>query len=226
MPDHLHSFHRAAAAKSGGIASMPIYATIESTLIELKAHGRLLDFGAGKGQFTRRLHASGRFSSVDAIDILDRPIDLPSPIVWQTSDLNSPSAYADCSFDVIVASEVIEHLENPRAVVREWKRLLKPKGLVVMSTPNNENIRSFISLWFRGNFWAFSDSSYPAHITALTRQDISRVFLEAGLRVLGFWFTDNGHVPGITRYTWQQLSFGFLRGLRFSDNVVAAARKA
>lgn len=44
--------------------------------------------------------------------------------------------YADGSFDLIVAFEVIEHLKNYRALLSEARRLLAPNGQLVVSTPN------------------------------------------------------------------------------------------
>ena len=100
--------------------------------------------------------------------------------------------FNDGSWDVIVSAEVIEHLENPRATVREWARLLKPGGLLVFSTPNNESLRSIMSLIFRGHYADFSDSSYPAHITPLLRKDIERIMQEARCGSTKVYFTNNG----------------------------------
>jgi len=72
---------------------------------------------------------------------------------------------------------------------------------------------------------AFSDSCYPAHITALDRKDLARICSEAGFDVPQFYFTDNGGLPAYPSMTWQSFSFGLLRGLRFSDNIIAMAKK-
>ena len=50
------------------------------------------------------------------------------------------SVYKDKSFDVVTATEVIEHLENPRLFLRDINRVLKPGGLCVLSTPNILNL--------------------------------------------------------------------------------------
>ena len=39
---------------------------------------------------------------------------------------------ADGSFDAIISTEVIEHLENPRAVFREFARLVRPGGRLLL----------------------------------------------------------------------------------------------
>jgi 2-polyprenyl-3-methyl-5-hydroxy-6-metoxy-1,4-benzoquinol methylase len=84
------------------------------------------------------------------------------------------------TFDLVVSIETIEHLENPRAVMREWRRLLKPGGRLIFTMPNNENIRSILTLLVKGHFQQFTDACYPAHICALLSKDVQRITREAG----------------------------------------------
>jgi 2-polyprenyl-3-methyl-5-hydroxy-6-metoxy-1,4-benzoquinol methylase len=162
---------------------------------------------------------------VTGADLYARATDLPIAIKWIQGDLNEPLSLPPCSFDLVVGAEVIEHLENPRAVCRELHRLLRPEGHVLLSTPNNESWRSLAALVVRGHFVAFGDTSYPAHITALTRLDLERVLKEAGFQQISFAFTDSGGLPGLPSRTWQGLLGARARGLRFSDNVIVTARK-
>ncbi len=213
-----------AARLSGGISNDAIYDAFLNVLKELKLTGDVLDFGAGTGALMKRLAESFSFRSVTGIDILPSP-QLPAGISWISADLNDQVPLNDQSYDVITSSEVIEHLENPRAIIREWFRLLRPSGHLVFSTPNNESIRSLIALFFRGHFAGFGEASYPAHITALLRKDIERILSETGFQLDKFRFTNRGGLPGKPDKTWQMLSMGMLRGLRFSDNIIVVARK-
>jgi 2-polyprenyl-3-methyl-5-hydroxy-6-metoxy-1,4-benzoquinol methylase len=222
-PHALETSRQQASAASGGISSEAIYAAILRTLDEFNATGSALDFGAGTGSLTRRLQQTGRFQRVSAADLMNRPPDLS--VDWVRADLNNPLSIPDASFDNIIAAEVIEHLENPRAMARELFRLLTPGGLAVVSTPNNESWRSLLSLWMRGHHVAFLDGSYPAHITALVRKDLDRIMTEAGFDAPAFRFTDHGGIPAMPTTSWQALSGGLLRGLRFSDNLIAVVRK-
>jgi 2-polyprenyl-3-methyl-5-hydroxy-6-metoxy-1,4-benzoquinol methylase len=218
--------HRAKAAElSGGISSDAIYHAIERVIIERGLSGRILDYGAGVGRLTRRLLALQRFEKVAAADFMPGPDDLVGVVEWINQDLNMPMPSHDGAFEVVVAAEVIEHLENPRFTAREIFRILRPGGTAIITTPNNESWRSVMALLVRGHFVAFSETNYPAHITALLRKDSSRVLKEAGFSEPEFYFTDEGGLPGRPAVTWQQVSFGLLRGLRFSDNVLAVARK-
>jgi 2-polyprenyl-3-methyl-5-hydroxy-6-metoxy-1,4-benzoquinol methylase len=223
-PD-LRASRLVASEQSMGISEEAIYAVIERRLQELPADGDALDFGAGTGQLTRRLLDSGRFRSVTAADLFPRAGGLPADVSWVQTDLNDRLPLVEASFDLVVAAEVIEHLENPRAICREIFRLLRPGGRVVISTPNNESWRAIVALVVRGHFVAFGPTSYPAHITALTRVDLERALAEAGFREPAFAFTDSGGIPGLPSRSWQSILGRHARGLRFSDNVVVTARK-
>jgi 2-polyprenyl-3-methyl-5-hydroxy-6-metoxy-1,4-benzoquinol methylase len=229
VPDDQQDLHQRrvdASAQSRGISADPIYVAIERRLEDLGAAGDLLDFGAGTGGLTSRLRASGRFRSITGADLFARADTMPADVAWLEVDLNGRLPVADGSFDVIVAAEVIEHLENPRAICRELFRLLRPGGHVLLTTPNNESWRSLVALVFRGHFVAFGDSSYPAHITALVRQDLDRALAEAGFGPRSFAFTNVGGIPGLPARTWQSFLGPRAGGLRFSDNVLVNARKA
>jgi 2-polyprenyl-3-methyl-5-hydroxy-6-metoxy-1,4-benzoquinol methylase len=218
--------HRVRAAEcSGGISSNSIYAMIERVALARNLRGRVLDYGAGVGHLTRRLLALERFDAVAAADIMPAPTDLSPAVEWIEQDLNAPLPNHENVFDVVVAAEVIEHLENPRFMIREIFRLLRPGGVALITTPNNESWRSLLALLIRGNYAGFGELSYPAHITPLLRRDFTRACREAGFLNPQFYFSNEGGIPGKPVFTWQQASFGLLKGMRFSDNFMAVASK-
>jgi 2-polyprenyl-3-methyl-5-hydroxy-6-metoxy-1,4-benzoquinol methylase len=198
--EQLEEHRMRSAAASGGRSGQPVHAAV---LREIAGHGggAVLDFGAGVGELTRRLLQMRRFE-VTGTDILGRPPGLPTSAGWLRQDLNEPLALKDGSFDLVVAVEVIEHLENPRAVAREWFRILRPAGELIVSTPNNESWRALLALLCRGHFVAFLDSCYPAHITALVREDLQRILAEAGFADITFRFTDLRQWSGEIRRFW------------------------
>jgi len=214
-----------ASVASNGVSGEPIYTAFEQVLKQFDLKGDILDFGAGTGYLTRQLQALGRFTSLTAIDMMPRPVSIDESVNWLSWDLNEAIDIPDRTFDVIVSAEVIEHLENPRAVAREWFRLLRPGGTLIFSTPNNESWRSLFALLLQGHFVAFSDSCYPAHITALLRKDIERILTEAGFSVPNFVFSNVGGIPKFPTLHWQTVSGGLLKGVRYSDNVLAIAKR-
>lgn len=213
-----------AIVQSLGLSGDDIYETGLELLVNLAPGGSILDFGCGRGRFLSMLSFLN-FSEVAGADLMDRPLELPPTYRWVQADLNHQLNLESESFDVIVAIEVIEHLENPRSVVRELRRLLKPGGHLIMSTPNNESFRALLSLIIKGHFVSFLEKDYPAHITALTALDIKRICNESHFEKTHFHYIKKGLVPGLKGLTWQQISFGFLQGKRFSDNIFAVTRK-
>lgn len=110
-----------------------------------------LDIGAGRGSLITKVKSKLSVES-SVCDYTDTLMLLPDQKV-DIANLNNDSLpYPDASFDVVTATEVIEHLEDFRRVVREIHRVLKPGGVCILSTPNILNLNSRLRfLWF--GFW-------------------------------------------------------------------------
>jgi 2-polyprenyl-3-methyl-5-hydroxy-6-metoxy-1,4-benzoquinol methylase len=226
MQDELYSRRLTAARATKGTSSSVIYQMLlgaASSAIEPGAE--LLEFGAGTGSLIKMLRAFGFHGRLTGADILPRPEFLDRDSSWIEGDLNEPLPLAAGSFDAIISTEVIEHLENPRATFREFRRLLRPAGALLLTTPNQESVRSLLSLLLRGHHVAFLDGSYPAHITPLLRSDLVRLCGENGFEPPRFRYTNAGGVPGAPYISWQQLSAGALKGRWFSDNLAMISRR-
>lgn len=225
MSLELHEKRFAAALASCGISSQPIYQMTMGLLRDHGIHGDLLEFGAGTGNLLKQLLACGTYTSLTGADILPRPDDLAADVNWIPADLNHKVPVSDETYDVIVSTEVIEHLENPRAVFREFHRLLRPNGILIVTTPNQESLRSLAGLLFGKHFVAFHDTCYPAHITALLHADFERICLESSFEAPRFFYTNSGGIPKLPSIHWQKVSFGMLKGKWFSDNVAVVTKK-
>ena len=223
MPESLTEFRLRAARCSGGTSSDNIKRLVLRMLREHRIEGRVLDFGAGTGAL---INLIGGLDGIElhGADILPRPADIPTHVEWHQGDLNDNLERFSGYFDAVICSEVIEHLENPRATFRNINELLKHRGKLLLTTPNQENIRSYLNLIFRGHFAQFRGPDYPAHITALLRLDLVRICAETGFSEPQFLYTDDGWMP-ITRTTWQKFSFNLLGGRLFSDNLGMAVIK-
>ena len=116
------------------------------------AHGKKfaqhLDVGAGRGQLIELIRS--RFASESrACDYTDALMKLPGQRVDVANLNHEPLPYPDASFDLLTATEVIEHLEHYRETLREFSRVLKPGGLCILTTPNVLNLNSRLrTLWF------------------------------------------------------------------------------
>ena len=217
-----------AAEASGGVSSSIIYDTVLATAAAIDPDpATILDYGSGTGQLIPLLAARFPNAQLHAADIMARPPALPSSVMWHQGDLNSQLSAADGSFEMILAVEVIEHLENPRHMLREVARLLARGGVALLSTPNTGSYRSLITLAARGHHAQFDDINYPAHITPIGAVDFERMGDEAGLDLVEIFYTNDGCIPKLLSRRWQQLPVigPRLRGRRFSDNFGAVFRK-
>ncbi|MCE9531239.1 MAG: methyltransferase domain-containing protein [Planctomycetes bacterium] len=220
----LNEHRRRASELSGGTSPSYVKALVLKLLKHAQFQGSILDYAAGKGELLQLLAQDHACSNLMGMDLFERPSELPEEIGWIKQDLNE-APLCERTFDAVVCSEVIEHLENPRHVFRSLAHMLKPNGLLILTMPNQESLRSYMGLLFRGHFTHFLGDCYPAHITALLRLDLVRICAESGFSRPDFYFTNHGNLPKFTGVSWQKVSFGLLRGRLFSENVGMVARK-
>lgn len=125
--------------------------------------GRLLDFGGGIGRTALAAHAAG-FQAVVLEDshkaVNDGQTHHPE-IEWLESK-TIPDTIADGSLDVITLFHVLEHLTEPRSVLTQLHRKLRPGGLLVIEVPNwGSHLRRL-----RGLRWQFVLDHHVNHFTA------------------------------------------------------------
>jgi SAM-dependent methyltransferase len=102
---------------------------------------RVLDAGCGIGYGSELLRRAGA-SDVVALDISEAALELAKSIVsagvtCELGDVGSLS-HDDDSFDVIVCFDVIEQVDDLERVLDELARVLRPGGLLLISTPNRD----------------------------------------------------------------------------------------
>lgn len=154
--------------------------------------GVLVDVGCGTGQLCRYLEQKfSRYIGVDAVGY----VEMPPEIDFFCHDLdNGEIPLPSATGDVVVAVETIEHLENPRAFVRELVRLVRPAGWLLVTTPNQLSFLSLLTLILKRQFNAFQDSHYPAHLTALLEVDLRRIAGECGLQDVRIEYSRQGRI--------------------------------
>jgi len=118
-------------------------------LLSVSPGERVLDIGCGDARDILMLANSG--AEIVGLDIspgmvqvarqeLDRNcINNVTLIVGDASNLDFPDSY----FDKILCSEVIEHIPEIRKSLMEMRRVLKPGGTLVLSTPNRASLYGF-----------------------------------------------------------------------------------
>lgn len=209
------------ARLSEGSSHPAIYAAVAAALGAMhRGGGTLVDVGCGTGALWQVLRpAFGRYVGVDLVKYDGFPLDAE----FVTGNLDDgPLPLADDYADVVASVETIEHLENPRAFMRQLARVVKPGGVVIVSTPNQLSLLSKLTLVVKNQFNAFQEAPglYPAHLTALLEIDLLRIARECGLAEPTIRYTNSGRIP-FTPISWPR----WLRGRPFSDNVILIARK-
>ena len=114
----------------------------------------VLDVGCGTGGLARVIAENG-YSRLSGCDWLaeEKVEHAPTGFAYRQVDLNRDglAGYADASFDAVVCSDVVEHLENPAAALREIARVLRPGGAALVSLPNAFNALERLYWLTRGN---------------------------------------------------------------------------
>jgi len=182
--------------------------TLEGALANLKTNypnisGSHLDIGSGTGNLIRRIRMQYDLTS-SACDYTDEFMELDD-IKVDIVDLNDGTLpYPDNSFDLVTFTEVAEHLENYRAIVREIHRVLKPGGVIVITTPNILNMKSRMRFLTNG-FWSMfgplhvgetAIESTGGHITPIAYPYLAHALMSAGFGMPGISF-DKIQFPSI-----------------------------
>ncbi len=213
----------ARARLSRGISDTAIYQMVRQAirLRRPERGGVLIDVGCGAGGLWSVLSdCFSRYIGVDAV----RYDGFPETRQFFLAELNTARiGLGDGAADVVASVETIEHLENPRALMRELVRLAKPGGWIVVTTPNQLTWANLFCLACKGQFQQFQEGGvggYPTHISALLEIDLVRMARENSLSDIAIVYSNQGRIP-YTAARWP----AFCRGRRFSDNLALIARK-
>jgi SAM-dependent methyltransferase len=134
------------------------------------SRARLLDIGCGTGGMSFVLSRYGQAIALDRSPSSfseghDRPY---THRIVAAAD--RPLPFADATFDVICALDILEHLADDDAAVRELTRVLKPGGTLIAFVP------AFEILWGEND-------EYSHHLRRYRKGDLARCLSQAGLAV-------------------------------------------
>lgn len=194
-----------------------------------KTGAQIADLCAGEGAFSLRLLLAGY--SVVAADIKGEEFSAPE-IPFFAVDLQEPfSEKLGCGlYDCVVALEGMEHLENPWAFLRECRRLVTPKGILVLSTPNVECVLSRLVFLLSGGLLTFDRTMTNAsHITPIFSWVLSHALERAGFRLVETVFASAGWAAHHNWKFWlaskaQWFVYPFARGAAVGEIRLGVAR--
>jgi SAM-dependent methyltransferase len=159
----------------------------------LRAGSRLLEIGCGAGNLLLQATVPGSYPV--ALDLSMQALTFVRSRLEETeSGPEAPSGFActqaiseslpfpEDTFDCILLSEVIEHLETPQISIREARRVLCPGGRLLITTPN---YRSFwpVMEWTVDRLNMAPKMAGEQHISRFHPSSLKQMLVETGLRL-------------------------------------------
>lgn len=179
-------------------------------------NAEVLDIASGSGAMTLRLIEQG--AKVNAVDIVEENFRVKDQkCTFHNLNLNDDfSANFENQFDIIVALEIIEHINNSRHFIKNCEKLLKPGGILVLSTPNIGSDLALAEFICKGTFPYFNDDYYHhgGHINPVTEWQLKLLLGDHNLNVK---YQESFGKPVVTFKAWPKLYLAY--------KVVAALRK-
>lgn len=131
-------------------------------LIQRLPRGRLLETGCGSGALLSELCELGFECS--GLETSPAARELAAWLLRGHPEarlLAEPTALSRGAFDVVVALEVLEHIEDDRAALRAWRGWLRAGGVLLLSVPARPDLWSASDVWV-GHFRRYDRRSLAA----------------------------------------------------------------
>jgi methionine biosynthesis protein MetW len=146
---------------------------------------KILDIGCGNGDLARML--TDKEIEVYGIDISSKAVSKTKKFMtkFYELDLNEDNLpFKNQTLDIVIASEIIEHLFAPEKLLKEIHRVLKKGGLAVITTPNFlywGNRLKFLEGWFDYEKTGIFDES---HVHFFTYSSLKKEIKNSGFKII------------------------------------------
>jgi 2-polyprenyl-3-methyl-5-hydroxy-6-metoxy-1,4-benzoquinol methylase len=144
-----------------------------SLVNSLQKKGKLLDIGAGTGDFL--LTAKNDGWNVIGVEPSEKARSIAAK---KGIELKPVADFDDHSFDIITMWHVLEHVPDLQNQIKELKRLLKPNGAIIIAVPN---FKSYDAKYY-GEFWAAYDT--PRHLWHFSKTAIKKLFQNVNIELV------------------------------------------
>jgi ubiquinone/menaquinone biosynthesis C-methylase UbiE len=135
---------------------------------------KILDIGCSNGSLIREINFN-RSLDIHGIDISLKAIKYSkNKGIKNTQVMNADKLdYGDKEFDIIIASDVLEHIENDGEALLEWKRVLKDNGFAIIFVP------AIMALWSHNDI-------YSEHFRRYEKSQFRRRLINSGFNIERF----------------------------------------
>jgi ubiquinone/menaquinone biosynthesis C-methylase UbiE len=137
MPSGLRHFFAASDLLAFNLSNRDKW--IAEQAARVPAGSKVLDVGAGSAPY-RALFAHGDYKTQDFSQLKDDQLRHGGYAQIDIVSAASAIPVPDASFDVILCTEVLEHVPEPIAVIKEFARIVTPGGRVIMTAPLGSGI--------------------------------------------------------------------------------------
>ena len=149
---------------------------------------RILDAGCGDGinlfGLNKMINAHKWKSLIYGTDYnplrLERASKLSFVEEIKQSSLDNDLPYADGWFDVVICNQVLEHISHDKKVLLEFKRVLRPRGLLILGVPNE----GCTIAWIRNHIIQRSILQLTDHVNFYTEKSISTILTDSCFSIL------------------------------------------
>ena len=153
-------------------------------LLDNNSWSSCLDLGCGDGALLHALNSKSYFAnkSVYAVDMSQNRLDLVKGInedIECFADDVCDTRVADGSIDILISTQVIEHVQSDAAMVKEMSRVLSPQGTAYVAT--------VFKKWYGWYFYRCNGkwTLDPTHLREYSRDDqLLSIFKEQGFEIL------------------------------------------
>ena len=144
---------------------------------EFRKTNKMLDVGCGPGLFL--IEAKKRGWEVYGTEFTDKQLAyLKDKGINTLKGKLTNNSFEDGLFDVIISSEVIEHINNPVEEMQQFHRLLRKGGVVYITTPNFNALERYL---LKGDYEIIE---YPEHLSYYTPTTINLLLTNNGFEKL------------------------------------------
>jgi 2-polyprenyl-3-methyl-5-hydroxy-6-metoxy-1,4-benzoquinol methylase len=170
---------------------MPYFDTLRDEIEALvpESPSLVMDVGCGKGVTSQWLKQIRPNITTVGVEI-DKSVAAVAASVVDTvlvADLEKGLEALDSykgRVDLLLLLDVLEHLHDPWARLKEFKTFLAPAGVVIASIPNVRNFKVLVPLLMKGE-WRYQDAGIldRTHLRFFTRRTVLELFAGAGYEI-------------------------------------------
>lgn len=141
------------------------------------------DIGAGFG------HMKGKIESINGMwQPFDYVKKMEESIVW---NLNEEAPDNVKKAGIVVFLEVLEHLDNPLLGLQNISKHMLKDGILILTTPNPQSGKNILSLFLRGNLYAFQEKHLEEnHVFTPWKHIVEHYLKICGFEILEYAIVD------------------------------------